>query len=137
MEQSVSGSRGFTPTWTGSEETQGGRFGGGTAARLLVNRSPSAGAGVGTSTAKSSSSSILASIRNRNTMMKSNGEQTEKSTKQYTDLLKRIKDFVKREVPKTDDILDHFESVPNYDAAIFRRLLHSVATLKNGRWRLK
>ena len=137
LEKSVSGNSAFTPTWTGTEGTQGGRFGSGTAARLLINSSASAGAGVATSTAKSSSGSLLASIRNRNAMVQSNGEQTETSTKQYTDLLKRIRDFVKRQVPTTDEILDHFESVPNYDAAIFRRLLKSVATFKDDRWRLK
>mmetsp|Transcript_4359 Transcript_4359/g.10213 ORF Transcript_4359/g.10213 Transcript_4359/m.10213 type:complete len:1276 (+) Transcript_4359:56-3883(+) len=137
LETSMSGTRAFTPTWTGSEETQGGRFGSGAASPFPVARSPSAGAGVVASTAKSSSGNLLASIRNRNTMLKSSGEQTENSTKQYTDLLKRIRDFVKHQIPTTDEILDHFESVPNYDAAIFRRLLKSIATFRNGRWRLK
>ncbi|KAL3917622.1 MAG: hypothetical protein SGILL_004626 [Bacillariaceae sp.] len=58
--------------------------------------------------------------------------------KQYTKLLKDLKEFVRFNVPTTDEILEEFSAqISAFDAAIFRRLLKSVASLKNGRWKPK
>ena len=142
LEESVSGHDSFAPTWTGSAETQIRRFGdnrnGGALSSIIGSRSPSAGIGTGTPAA--SSNVLLASIRERDDEIKALGKPNQRNdTKQYTELLKRIRDFVRQQVPTTDALLDAFESVPNYDAAVFRRLLRSVATIDKsvGRWRLK
>jgi hypothetical protein len=141
LEESVAGHDSFTPTWTGSGETQSGRFGenrpGGGIASIFGKKSPSAGVQMGGSA--TSSSNLLASIRERSNEVKSlgNPNNQNKSTKQYTELLKRIRDFVRRKMPTTDALLDEFSSIPRYDAAVFRRLLKSVAVVEDGRWRLK
>lgn len=85
----------------------------------------------------SGSNGILSSIAIRSDGMK------EKATKagemqQYTKLLKELRDYVRLNVPTTDEILEEFSSqVSSLDAAIFRRLLKSVAILQGGRWRIK
>lgn len=139
LKESVAGHDTFTPTWTGSEETQqGGRFGenraGGTT-NLFGNSSP----GIGGKAVAATSNSLLASIRERNEAVESegNGGLTKNSTKQYTALLQRIRTFVRRQTPTSDELLDEFSSIKSYDAAVFRRLLKSVASIRNGRWRLK
>lgn len=140
LQESVAEQQSFTPTWTGSVETQSGRFG---SSRPMVGDPPSNGAaatraGISMSSAKASSGSLLASIRERSQDVSTTGEsRTNGNTKQYSDLLKRVRDYVKHHAPTTDEILDEFESVSNYDAAIFRRLLKSVAKFSGGRWRLK
>ena len=85
------------------------------------------------------SSSLLSSIAQRSTEAKHaasvsrSGDMT-----QYTKLLKDLQEFVRLNIPTTDDILEEFATqVSSFDAAVFRRLLKSVAVLKNGRWRLK
>jgi DNA excision repair protein ERCC-6 len=138
LQESVTEQQSFTPTWTGSVETQGGRFGSSMPSGVAsAPRSAATRAGISMSSTKASSDSLLASIRERNQDLSSNGERKVSDAKQYTDLLKRIQDFVKREAPKTDEILHEFESVSTYDAAIFRRLLKSIAKCDGGRWRLK
>lgn len=58
--------------------------------------------------------------------------------KQYTKLLKDLQEFVRLNIPTTDEILEEFATqVSSFDAAVFRRLLKSVAILKNGRWKPK
>jgi len=151
LKQSVSGHQAFTPTWTGSDETQrqnDGRFGENLArgmARTVVDRNTAGfGAVVSTNAVGSSpggSTGLLASIRQRNEAIAAEGKSTgvvsKNSTKEYTALLHRIRDFVHRRIPTTDEILEEFSSVKNYDAAVFRRLLKSVASVRDGRWRLK
>eukprot|EP00980_Cylindrotheca_fusiformis_P017502 scaffold5490_cov125-Cylindrotheca_fusiformis.AAC.19 len=138
LQESVAEQESFSPTWTGSDRTQTGRFG---SSRRVgtepASRPMVAKAGISMSGTKASSASLLASIRERNQEVKSTGEKTNRNTKQYTDLLKRVRDFVKLNAPTTDELLDEFESVSNYDAAIFRRLLKSVAKFSEGRWRLR
>jgi hypothetical protein len=141
LAESVADHNGFTPTWTGSKETQCGRFGenkpgGGIAVIFGKKGSP---AGVRMSAAAGSSTSLIASIRERSEEIKSVGkpETQADATKQYTELLKRIREFVRRRTPTTDDLLDEFSTVKNYDAAVFRRLLKSVALVEDGQWRLR
>jgi len=58
--------------------------------------------------------------------------------KQNARLLNDLHKFVRSRVPTTDEILEEFpSSVSATDAAVFRNLLKSVATLKDGRWFLK
>lgn len=141
LKESVQGQGAFTPTWTGSEEA-GGRFG--------SRRRDSTGLGGGSSSAgvllsggasngKSSSSSLLASVRRHKDDIRSNGNSalSGNGAKEYTELLQRIKEFVRRHAPTTDEILYEFASVQEHDAAVFRRLLKSVARVTNGVWKLK
>jgi hypothetical protein len=85
------------------------------------------------------SSSLLSSIAKRNADINSaTSSSSIGDTKQYTELLKELRTFVRSNVPTTNEILVEFSSrVSSFDAAVFRRLLKSVACLNNGRWRLK
>jgi DNA excision repair protein ERCC-6 len=150
LEESVAGTDTFSPTWTGSTETSAEsgtrRFG---ESRVTSGGFRGAGgvfgstgiAGVNRSTAGSgdSSSALLASLRQRNEEIKTGGAPNASGTKtkEFTQLLGRIRTFVRRKMPTTDAILDEFSNIPKYDAAVFRRLLKSVARVEAGRWRLK
>ena len=132
IEESVAGHDSFTPTWTGSRETETGRFGNGEGAVGPFGQSAGSKA--------PSSSSLLASLRERNEDIRSGGNSSKLSnstTEKYSKLLVQIRNFVRRKRPTTDAILEEFSSIPNCDAAIFRRLLNSVAAVENGRWVLK
>lgn len=89
--------------------------------------------------ASAQSSSLLTSIAKRNADIKNaTAPSSIGDTKQYTELLKELRTFVRSNVPTTNEILDEFSSrVSNFDAAVFRRLLKSAAFLEHGRWRLK
>lgn len=144
LRASVEGHEAFTPTWTGSEETQYGRFGENRPLKVgFTAKGLQSTAGVSSATPTDgtlkSSSSLLASIRQQKTdaIAEANGGLTNNSTKEYTALLHRIQDFVRSRGPTTDELLLEFSSVKSYDAAVFRRLLKSVAIIQNGRWRLK
>ena len=135
LEQSLASRDRFTPTWTGSEETK--RFGGDgeVAADRPMIRTTS-----GFTQASVSSRNILSSLRQQNQAVESNGQvgaSGNEETQQYAELLVRLKDFVRRRSPSTDEILQEFDCVPNCDVAIFRRLLKSVANIDGGRWYLK
>lgn len=151
LKASSAGSNPFVPTWTGSAETSSGRFGGKTTfsghdalrgangfggTGIAGVARPATGSGMG-------SSALLESLKRsrdpskRNTVL--NGD-----TRHYAELMKDLKSFVIRKGgkrqgggPTTDEILREFEKVPNCDAAIFRRLLSSVAMVERGKWRLK
>lgn len=85
----------------------------------------------------SGSNGILSSIADRSDGMKETSAKAGE-VQQYTKLLKEVRDYVRLNVPTTDDILEEFSSqVSSLDAAIFRRLLKSVAILQGGRWRIK
>ena len=132
IEESVAGHDSFTPTWTGSRETETGRFGNGGGAVGPFGQSAGSKA--------PSSSSLLASLRERNEDIRSGGNSSKLSsstTEKYSKLLVQIRNFVRRKRPTTDAILEEFSSIPNCDAAIFRRLLNSVAAVESGRWLLK
>jgi DNA excision repair protein ERCC-6 len=121
----------FTPTPTG-------RFGSGS----LSNASNVAcGGGVRHASTTSGSGGLLASLKQRDVAVKTGGKSTSTTSKEqaarYTKLLSRIENYVKRHQPTTDHLLKEFESIPDDEGAIFRRLLKSVASVKNGRWHLK
>jgi DNA excision repair protein ERCC-6 len=85
------------------------------------------------------SSRLLASIAQRtNEITDSTSVSKSGDMQQYTKLLKDLQDFVRLNIPTTNDILEQFATeVSSFDAAVFRRLLKSLAVLKNGRWRTK
>eukprot|EP00934_Nitzschia_sp_Nitz4_P000647 Nitzschia sp. Nitz4//scaffold77_size91520//70206//74185//NITZ4_004902-RA/size91520-augustus-gene-0.67-mRNA-1//1//CDS//3329558027//647//frame0 len=143
LKESVAGQSAFQPTWTGAEESTQGRFGPSNAGIFQRDSQLPSTAGVRMAPnggAQLSSGSLLASIKQRKAEIVQSGEQSSQSTstaKEYTELLKRIRDFVRRQEPTTEEILDEFSGVKSYDAAVFRRLLKSVAFVKGGRWLLK
>lgn len=99
-----------------------------------------AAAAATSSSSPSSSGSLLATLRQRSEEIKSLGKPIRhemSNTKEYTALLKRIRAYVAQSTPTTDALLDEFSSIPHYDAAVFRRLLKSVAVVDHGRWHLK
>ena len=85
------------------------------------------------------SSGLLSSIAQRTSEISAaTSESKSGDMKQYTKLLKDLQEFVRLNVPTTDEILEEFASqVSSFDAAVFRRLLKSVAVLRNGRWKPK
>jgi len=86
----------------------------------------------------SSSQSLLASLRRQKAVATGSATTVDDETRKHAQLLKKIKEYVRRKGPSTDEILSEFkESVATSDVAIFRRLLKSVATLQNGRWFVK
>jgi len=143
----------FTPTWVGSESRFGGgnqgndrasgrgsvsSFGGATAAGV---RSSDSGA--------KSSGSLLASLRQQNAEVKSGGISRRSSVSsrssnqgsaangnKYAKLMVRIRDYVRKYSPTTQDLLIEFASVPTADAAIFKKLLNVVARKECGYWKL-
>jgi DNA excision repair protein ERCC-6 len=87
----------------------------------------------------SGSTGILSSIAERSEGIEDSGSDN-KSGKlaQYTELMKELRVYVRLNFPTTDEILEEFSShVSSFDAAVFRRMLKTVAHLQNGRWRLK
>jgi DNA excision repair protein ERCC-6 len=133
LSQSTASQKQFTPTWTGSNETAPNRFGSSNSSRKGLAAGPGGG-----STGLGSSSSLLASLRQRNAAVKSGGatDPPSEEAKKYAKLLSRIKQFVSLRRPSTDQILQEFDSESDRDAAIFRRLLKSVASVEKGRWYL-
>lgn len=99
-----------------------------------VPRFGAAGIGAG----GASSMSLLANLRQRNVAISSEGTGPDAETQKYAKLLATLKEYVRRQRPTTDEILAEFESsVLKSDAAVFRRLLKTVAVLQCGHWRLK
>jgi hypothetical protein len=115
----------FTPTPTG-------RFGG-------SSGTASAGVRRGSTTSSAGSGGLLASLKQRDVAVKTGGKsgtQSKEQAARYSQLLSRIEKYVKRQRPTTDQLLKEFESITDDKGAIFRRLLKSVASVKNGRWHL-
>jgi DNA excision repair protein ERCC-6 len=140
LEESVAGQDAFTPTWTGARETEPGRFGGGRFSAMTTGAFGGRKVPGALSGSAPSSNALLASLRLRDEDIKSGGQSKKpisNDTKKYSDLLSQIREFVRRSKPTTNDILHEFAAVPHCDAAIFRRLLNSVAAVKEGRWFLK
>ena len=112
----------FEPTWTGSEETR---------PYERVDKQP-----------MSSSTSLIANLQNRRVQIASNGQSglegpvQDAETAKYSGLLLRMKNYIRRTMagPTTRDLLAEFKDVPNCDAAVFRSLLRSIATIKDGKW---
>mmetsp|Transcript_10281 Transcript_10281/g.20279 ORF Transcript_10281/g.20279 Transcript_10281/m.20279 type:complete len:494 (-) Transcript_10281:484-1965(-) len=86
-----------------------------------------------------SSSNLLFSIAERNTEIRNAGMVcSADESRQNVQLLRDLRNFVRIQIPTTSEILDKFSSqVSKLDAAVFRRLLKSIATLNNDRWSLK
>jgi len=141
LKESVDGDDIFTPTWTGSNETQqSSRFGSSRTSSVNAGSVGSIGVGVRKGAGFKSSANLLSFIRERNEDIQSVGAARNNSSstaKEYTALLKRIRSFVGRNRPSSEELLEEFSSIKNHDAAIFRRLLRSVAILQEGRWKLK
>lgn len=96
---------------------------------------PRFGGGVGSSQGGTSSKSLLASLRQQKAVAAGATTPVGDDIQNHAQLLKKIKHYVSRKGPSTDEILAEFqESVAASDVAIFRRLLKSVAVLQNGRW---
>jgi DNA excision repair protein ERCC-6 len=121
----------FMPTWTGSVETRPSNFG---PANPTNASMPSSGGPAATS-----SLGLLASLRQRNAAIESSGtadEAKSNSSNEYAELLGQVTSYVRSHNPTTEALLEEFDTIPASDVAIFRRLLKSVATISNGRWRL-
>lgn len=141
----------FEPTWTGGPES---RFGGGAVGsqrrgsdsasfggrRMAGIRGPGATSG-------KTSKSLLASLKQQNEAIKSGGQRRPSKTSsdngtiggqdgKYAKLMLRIRNYVRSNAPTTDELLDEFVSISSDDAAIFKRLLNSVAKAEGGRWKL-
>ena len=116
----------FEPTWTGSEETR---------PHERVDKQP-----------MSSSTSLIANLQNRRVQIASNGQSgsegpvQDAETAKYSGLLLRMKNYIRRTMasngdgPTTRELLAEFKDVPNCDAAVFRSMLRSIATIKDGKW---
>lgn len=153
LKKSSVGNNPFEPTFTGSVGMGSGRFGGkvnasgpgisggsngfGSSGTAGVARSATGG-GMG-------SSALLENLKKHHDPSKGITDTTlNGDTSHYVELMKRLQNFVIRKGgdrqgggPTTEEILKAFETVPNCDAAIFRRLLNNVARVDCGRWRLK
>ena len=125
-----SSSTNFQPTFTGSEETRSSYSG---------NK-------------MASSNSLLANLQNKRIEIANaskpplrqqpSNDSTVLSDDKYAYLLQRIQKFIRSKAavgkaPSTRDLLNAFKDVPDSDAAIFRSLLKSVASINNGQWTLK
>jgi DNA excision repair protein ERCC-6 len=138
LRQSTANRDPFAPTWTGSDETNPSRFGPSSRGVAGLKRSSSLVAS-SRSTSAMSSNCLLASLRQRTAEVECGGTSGPPSdqTLNYAKLLSHVEEFVRNNAPTTDDILKEFESVPDSEMAIFRRLLKSIATVDAGRWYLR
>lgn len=132
----------FMPTWTGSDETkQPIRK---TAENTFGN--PTAAAAVGAATKMSSSSALLANLQQKRMQIASSSQadksETDAESKKYSQLLLRLRNYLRRKAangggPTTRELLKEFKDVPDSDAAVFRKMLKSIAVMKNGQWILQ
>ena len=148
LRQSTAGADRFQPTWTGSEQTDNRRFGssisqcsslaGRVSCAITEPRFGGAGtAGVVRSHCSGIGSKGLLSMLQGQTSeitMSGHGQSDDDSNK-YANLLQRIQTFVRRFRPTTEEILKEFDKL-DCDAAIFRRLLKSVAAMKGEKWEI-
>lgn len=89
--------------------------------------------------ASAQSNNLLSSIANRNAEIANAASiRSPEETRHHTQVLKDLHNFLRNRTPTTDEILEEFSShVSTLDAAVFRKLLKSIATLHDGRWTLK
>ena len=122
----------FTPTWTGSDETRQPTF-------------AAAGAG-GPSTKMTSSSALLANLQQKRMQIaassKKETNEADVGSKKQGELLLRLRKYLRRKAsngggPTTRELLKEFKDVPDSDAAVFRKMLKSIAVIKNGQWILQ
>ena len=133
LKNSVSSTDGFPQIRAGFNETNPTRFVAPvfTAARYGGGIDEPASASQG----PLSSANLLASLRNRTLAVESGGRN--EPDNRYSDLVIRLKDFVGKRRPTTDDIVQEFDHIADSEVAIFRGLLKEVAEVSNGRWKLK
>ncbi|KAL7495615.1 hypothetical protein ACHAWT_005016 [Skeletonema menzelii] len=118
----------FTPTWTGSDET----------------RQPAAVGGQATK--MTSSSALLANLQQKRMKIASSSQketdEVDVGSKKQSELLLRLQKYLRRKAsngggPTTRELLKEFKDVPDSDAAVFRKMLKSIAVIKNGQWILQ
>ena len=151
----------FTPTWTGSKDTEPLRFGG---VSRIGNSSGAFGrkheqqdfesnfggagsAGIGMKVGAVSSKSLISQVQKRRKEIASGGD-TAKNTNPDEDnhavnLMTKIRTYIKRftsksgERPSTTQILEEFSDFNDSDAILFKSILKEVATVSAGRWQLR
>ena len=123
LRQSVAGDNRFAPAMRTDQTCRFGQSGG-----SLLQASGSNHNG--------SSQGLLSSLKQRAASSKVAGTAADsvENLGEYTQLLRRIKEYVRKRRPSTEAIIKEFSDVSNDDIAIFRQLLKSVAKLHNGRW---
>ena len=150
LKKSAEGQERFTPTWTGSEETAP-RFGSRHSVKEHLGdaRSATGAAFSRRNPSTQSSSSLLSHLRQRNTEVSSavtnvDASVTSDDLSKYTKTMKDLRQFIRRQGgtfdghgPTTDDILSEFDSIPDSEAHVFRRVLNTVAKVEDGRWSLR
>jgi hypothetical protein len=156
----------FAPTWTGSSETEPRRFGGiskvdnGAQHTIRHQHETNAGgvafdsgfggatsAGLGVGNGAISSTALLAQVHERRREVASGGTKTghvnQKEEEFATDLMKRIRLFIRRFLSKSDrgpstaQILSEFNDVKDSDAILFKSVLKQVAVVSSGHWELR
>lgn len=130
LQKSLENQSKFQPTFTGSEETRPSFSG---------NR-------------MASSNSLLANLKGKRIEIANASKPPPRhqlsnapavlSDDKYAHLLQRIQKFIRckaaaGKAPSTRELLNAFKDVPDSDAAVFRNLLKSVASINNGHWTLK
>lgn len=134
LKKSVPSMDRFSPTWTGSNETDPTRFGPpvftaeGHCRGIDNKPAPASGGPL-------SSANLLASLRNQTLIAESGGRNEHDNL--YADTLIRLKNFVGKRRPTTDEIVKEFDNIADSEVAIFRGLLKEVSEIVNGRWYLK
>jgi len=147
----------FTPTWTGSSNTEPQRFGGiskrsykpqGSRTQNSYDhefggaKTAGVGSGIGGTI---SSMSLLTHVKQRRSEIESGGQMTKEQTifdkeKYAINLMKRIHKYIKRvtdknsQGPTTTQILEEFSDIHDSDATLFKKVLKQVATVNAGRW---
>ena len=130
----------FTPTWTGSDQTKQPTYHG--TDKGSFGNAPSAAVGA----TMSSSSALLANLQQKRMQIASSGqpeknESNDADSKKYSALLLRLRNYLRRRAinggPTTRELLAEFKDVPDNDAAVFRKMLKSIAVIKNGQWTLQ
>jgi DNA excision repair protein ERCC-6 len=134
LKNSVASTDRFSPTWTGSNETNPTRFGPPVFIAEercgVVDGKPASALG-----GPLSSANLLASLRNRTLTVESGGRN--EPDRLYSDIIIRLKDFVGKRRPTTDEIVKEFDNIADSEVAIFRGVLKEVAEVIDGRWYLK
>ncbi|EJK49391.1 hypothetical protein THAOC_31743 [Thalassiosira oceanica] len=130
LQKSLENQSKFQPTFTGSEETRPSFSG---------NR-------------MASSNSLLANLKGKRIDIANASKPPPRhqlsndpavlSDDKYAHLLQRIQKFIRckaaaGKAPSTRELLNAFKDVPDSDAAVFRNLLKSIASINNGHWTLK
>jgi DNA excision repair protein ERCC-6 len=120
----------FTPTWTGSDETR---------------QPPPAAASAATK--MTSSSALLANLQQKRMQIASSSQKetngSDSESKKHSELLLRLRNYLRRRAssngggPTTRELLKEFKDVPDSDAAVFRKMLKSIAVIRNGQWILQ